>query len=233
MPGRLVTGTCSSRQEAGLRFHQKKPDQIATSLWSAAARRRFFSFPLKPTYAEFTLSFARRDLYNASHYEHSTPTLIVVLLMCSVSACGQSEANKQADSPQPKTLTAADLTKLRWIEGSWRGTGDIDKPFYERYRFENDTTLLVESFDDEKFEKVTDASRFELKDGHFGKTEGESGSVATAFDDNSITFSPLGKARNSFRFQRESADTWKAILNWKDANGAPKERIYKMERITK
>ncbi|HKO44877.1 MAG TPA: hypothetical protein VJU84_16480 [Pyrinomonadaceae bacterium] len=162
--------------------------------------------------------------------------LAVVSLMFLIGACGsstqsnQSSAQTASPSPQPKTITAADLSKLRWIEGSWRGTGDIDKPFYERYRFENDTTLLVESFEDEKFGKVTEASRFELKDGHFGKTEGESGSVATAFDDNSITFSPLGKARNSFRFQRESADGWKAVLNWKDSSGAPKERVYKMER---
>jgi hypothetical protein len=162
--------------------------------------------------------------------------IAVVSLMFLIGACASSsQTNQQTASPtpQPKAITAADLTKLRWIEGSWRGTGDIEKPFYERYKFENDTTLLVESFDDEKFEKVTEASRFELKDGHFGKTEGESGSVATAFDDNSITFSPLGKSRNSFRFQRESADSWKAVLNWKDASGTPKERTYKMERIVK
>ena len=159
--------------------------------------------------------------------------LAVVSLMFLAGACASpSQTNQQtaSPSPQPKTITAADLTKLRWIEGSWRGTGDIDKPFYERYRFENDTTLLVESFEDEKFEKVTEADRFELKDGHFGKLTGESGSVATAFDDNSITFSPLGKARNSFRFQRESTDSWKAVLNWKDSSGTPKERVYKMER---
>ena len=163
--------------------------------------------------------------------------LTVVSLMFLIGACASSNQSNQpstqtaAPSPQPKTITAADLTKLRWIEGSWRGTGDIDKPFYERYRFENDTTLLVESLADEKFDKVTETDRFELKDGHFGKSSGESGSVAVAFDDNSITFAPLGKARNSFRFQRESADSWKAVLNWKDADGTPKERVYKMERM--
>jgi hypothetical protein len=157
--------------------------------------------------------------------------LSLVALLFVVSACGSAPTNQsQSQNPQPKTITAADLTKLRWIEGSWRGTGDIDKPFYERYKFENGTTLVVESFADEKFDKATDVSRFELKDGHFGSSSGESGSVATAFDENSITFSPLGKARNSFRFQRESADTWKAVLNWKEADGTPKERVYKMER---
>jgi hypothetical protein len=156
--------------------------------------------------------------------------LTIVSLMFLIGACRSSSPTNQ-QSPQPKTLTAADLTKLRWIEGSWRGTGDTDKPFYERYKFENDTTLVVEGIADEKFEKVNDVSRFELKDGVFGKSRGESGSVAVAFDENSITFAPLGKARNSFRFQRETADSWKAILTWKEADGTPRERVYRMERV--
>ena len=158
-------------------------------------------------------------------------TLTALSLMFLIGACSSSTTQTASPTPQPKTITAADLTKLRWIEGSWRGTGDIDKPFYERYKFESDTTLMVESFPDEKFEKATEVDRFVLKDGHFGKFGGESGSVASALDDNSITFEPTGKARNSFRFQRESADTWKAILNWKEADGTSKERVYKMERM--
>ena len=103
-------------------------------------------------------------------------------------------------------------------------------PFYERYKFENDSTLVVETLTDETLTKVSDVSRFELKDGHFGSGTEDSGSVATALDNNSITFEPLGKSRNSFRFQRESDNSWKAVLNWIDQNGAAKERIYLMER---
>lgn len=133
-------------------------------------------------------------------------------------------------APSPKHITPADLAKLRWIEGTWRGTGGGVPTFYERYKFENDSTLVVETLADETVSKVTETSRFELKDGHFGSTEGDSGSVATALDDNSITFEPLGKATNSFRFQRESDNSWKAILTWTEKNGTPKERIYLMER---
>ena len=75
-------------------------------------------------------------------------------------------------------MTVADLAKLRWIEGSWRGTGGGVPTFYERYKFENDSTLLVETLTDETLSKVSDEGRFELKDGHFGKSDGESGSVA-------------------------------------------------------
>jgi hypothetical protein len=155
-----------------------------------------------------------------------------------VSGCARNPTVNQrqtaaspSPSPSPITITTSELVKLRWIEGTWRGTGVDQPPFYERYTFENDSTLVVEGLADETLSKVNDTSRFELKDGHFGHTEGESGSVATALDDNSISFAPVGKG-NYFRFQRESENSWKAILNWTGKDGTPKERIYNMERIS-
>jgi hypothetical protein len=145
-------------------------------------------------------------------------------------AVSSSATPETSPSRIPKQITTADLAKLRWIEGTWRGTGGGVPPFYERYKFENDSTLLTETLADETLSKVSDESRFKLKDGHFGNSTGDSGSVATALDDNSISFAPTGKAGNFFRFQRESANSWKAILNWTDKNGAAKERIYLMER---
>jgi hypothetical protein len=136
-------------------------------------------------------------------------------------------------TPQAKKLTADDLKKLRWIEGTWRGTGVDQKPFFERYRFENPTTLLTETLADEKVDKVTETSRFELKDGEFGNNEDGSRSVATALDDNSITFEPVGKG-NTFKFEKQSADAWKAILTWTANEKRPAgERIYNMERWPK
>lgn len=160
------------------------------------------------------------------------------LVLLTVNGCARNPSSDAAQrssapapSPSPKLITTADLKKLRWIEGSWRGTGDGQAPFFERYKFENDSTLLVETLTDETLSKVSEADRFELKDGHFGKMANDSGSVAIALDDNSITFAPLGKSRNSFRFQRESDNAWRAILNWTDKDGAAKERVYHMERL--
>ena len=56
-------------------------------------------------------------------------------------------------------------------------------PFFERYQFENESTLAVETFADETLTKVDDVSRFVLMDGNFGHSEGGSGSVGTALDD--------------------------------------------------
>ena len=161
--------------------------------------------------------------------------LIALILFC-VAACStnssQQTQNPQAQaSPSPANMTVTDLAKLRWIEGSWKGTGDIDKPFYERYKFENDTTLLSEGIEDESFTKVTEASRFVLKDGMFAKAGDGPGYYATAIDDKSISFAPRGGANNSFVWERESADVWKATLKWTDKSGTPKQRVYRMDRV--
>jgi hypothetical protein len=169
-----------------------------------------------------------------------TPGFILVM-MINLLACANTKpdavvpnaAAQSSPAPQsrvPKQITPAELSKLRWIEGAWRGTGGGVPPFYERYKFENESTLLVETLADETAGKVSDQSRFELKDGHFGSGTADEGSVATALDDNSISFAPLGKG-NFFRFQRESDNSWKAILNWTDKNGVAKERVYLMERL--
>ena len=150
--------------------------------------------------------------------------LIALLLLC-ITSCA---IGQQVQTPKPKLITTVDLQQLRWIEGSWRGTGVDQAPFFERYRFENDTTLAVDTLEGEK---VTDTTRFELKNGEFGGGSEGSRYVATALDENSITFAPVTKARNSFRWQRTTADSWKAVLNWPAANGKPAgERVYNMER---
>lgn len=63
-------------------------------------------------------------------------------------------------------LTAADIAKLKWLEGTWKGM-DGDEPFFERYHFDG-TTMIVEGFKDGSLKEVSDTTRFELKDGQFG-----------------------------------------------------------------
>jgi hypothetical protein len=155
--------------------------------------------------------------------------VLLALLLTGVNSCTSSNGtNHTLATRAPLQITPANLAQLHWIEGDWRGTGGGVPPFYERYKFENESTLTVETFADETLTKVNDVSRFELKDGKFGHSDGKSGSVATVLDSNSITFDPVGKG-NSFRWQRESENSWKAILTWTE-NGVAKERVYNMER---
>jgi hypothetical protein len=170
-------------------------------------------------------------------------TLIVGLMLAAATLSGrapvsvsnkaraQTAAPQMNAPPQPKKLTTADLAQLRWLEGSWRGTGDVEQPFFERYYFENDSTLAVEGFEDETLSKVTDVTRFELKDGQFGNRGEGSRWVVTQLTAQSVTFEPVVKARNSFRWERESQDVWRAVLDWPATANAPaRRRVYKMER---
>jgi hypothetical protein len=163
---------------------------------------------------------------------------LLAVVLCFVGGCSEIRTATTAQTtPSPsvaRIFNSTDLKKLRWIEGTWRGTGGGVAPFVERYRFENDTTLAVEGIEGEKLEKVTDVTRFELKDGEFGGGSEGSRYVASSIDDKSITFEPVVKARNSFRWERESENSWKAIISWPATDKAPaKQRTYQMERWPK
>jgi hypothetical protein len=165
--------------------------------------------------------------------------VLIVGTLLLISGCAQtgSKTILQA-TPSPsvagRTFNSTDLKKLRWIEGTWRGTGGGVAPFVERYKFESDTILAVESLEGEKSDKVTDVTRFELKDGEFGGGSEGSRYVATSIDDKSVTFQPVTKARNSFRWEYESENSWKAILSSPATDTGPdKQRIYQMERWRK
>ena len=151
----------------------------------------------------------------------------MALLVFLFAACERSP-DAQTNRSDAKKLSTADIAKLRWIEGTWRGSGVDQAPFFERYRFENESTLAVDSFPDEKLDKVEDTSRFELKDGVFGNGN----YVASSIDNNGITFEPLANAKNSFRWERISENAWKATLKWPaDGNKPARERVYNMERM--
>jgi hypothetical protein len=168
--------------------------------------------------------------------------LSFVAVLCSSYGCSRTSAVSRTQATQAtptppaagKTFKSSDLQKLRWIEGTWRGTGGGVAPFFERYKFESETTLAVEGLEGEKLEKSTGVTRFELKDGQFGGGDEGSLWVATSIDDKGITFEPVAKARNSFRWERESQNSWKAILSWPATDKGPaKQRIYQMERWPK
>ena len=145
------------------------------------------------------------------------------ILLTVVSCAGRTQTQK---------FTTSDLQKLRWIEGDWRGTGDSAKPFFERYRFESESVLAVDGFEDETRMKVTETTRFELKDGEFGGGNEGARYVAKWISDQGIEFGPAVKVKNSFRWERESKDVWKAtILLPANETKPARQMVYKMERM--
>jgi hypothetical protein len=136
----------------------------------------------------------------------------------------------KGEAPTAATLTSDALRQLRWLEGSWRGSGAGQAPFFERYSFPNETTMLVESFSDSTFTRVTETSRYVLRDGRLAN-DGNMRWVAARLDDTSAFFIPLERANNSFLWRRgTSSDEWTAVIMWRSADG-PRERVYTMRRV--
>ena len=133
---------------------------------------------------------------------------------------------------QPGTFTEADVAKLKWLEGTWRGTGEKQPAFFERYKLEG-STLIVEGLADETGQKVNDTSRFELKNGRFGKIQGNSESAASAITDTYVQFIPVRGRKNSFRFEKQSDGTWRAVIEWPaDGDKPARTIVYRMEPVT-
>ena len=151
-----------------------------------------------------------------------------------VAGCSNAQVAKPdtqapvAQSTPSKKFTTADVAKLKWIEGTWRGM-DGDKPFYERYKIE-ETAMVVESL---KADGSVDGEpdRFELKDGQFGNGEGDQRSVASEITADHIQFVPAVPGKmNSFRFERQPNGTWRAVLEWPAKGDKPAgQKIYIME----
>jgi hypothetical protein len=127
-------------------------------------------------------------------------------------------------------FTKDDVAKLKWLEGSWKGM-DGDSPFYERYRIEEDA-LIVEELNADGSVKGP-PGRYELKNGEFGKEEGDVRSAASEIGEGFVQFVPGRESKgNSYRFERKGPDTWQAILEWPDTADKPGQRkVYVMEKL--
>jgi hypothetical protein len=131
----------------------------------------------------------------------------------------------------PNVITRAEFKQLRWLEGTWRGTGIGQGPFYERYSFPNDTTLAIEHLDS-TLSRVTETSHYVLANGKLANTNPRMKWQASAIAARSVTFTPVLGARNSFIWKYENVDSWTAILLWPETATSPKgERVYDMVRL--
>jgi len=156
----------------------------------------------------------------------TTLVLAVITVSFIAAACSNAQV---ANSERPSNkFTAADIAKLKWIEGTWRGM-DGDKPFYERYKIEK-TALVVEGLNADGSLKG-EPDRFELENGEFGQGEGDKRSAASEITADYIQFVPAVPGKmNRFRFERQSNGTWRAVLEWPATpDKAARQKIYIME----
>lgn len=127
-------------------------------------------------------------------------------------------------------LAPGALARLRWLEGRWRGEGDGQAPFFESYRFLDDSAFVSHSWADSTFGRATDSSRYELRGGRLANVGDGPRWGAVEVSDTLAVFVPLARARNGFLWRRETNDAWTATIRWQTPQG-PRERVYRMRRV--
>ena len=91
--------------------------------------------------------------------------MAAALLAC---AC----AGDAQDDVDTSRHTTTDFQALRYLEGDWRGSGSTDGPFYETYRFVNDSTIEMTGWTDSTMTAAADQSRYLLRDGAIRTEDG-------------------------------------------------------------
>ena len=141
-----------------------------------------------------------------------------------VAACRPADAG-------PAAVNAADFRTIRWIEGTWRGTGGGVEPFFEHYRMPDDTTLMRYSFADSSLATVSDSAHIVLRGGRVVEPAHDPAWQVTAFDSASWRFEHLREPGRAYTWRFVSTDQWTARLEWLDAQGRPQERLYTLDRM--
>lgn len=139
-------------------------------------------------------------------------------------ACGAAE---RVRPPLAAKVTAAQFGQLRWLEGRWRGAEAAGRPFFEAYRFLDDTTILSLSFADSTFTTVTDSGRMQLRGDTVTSGWPIPERVAIALDSASVAFSAPLRGGNGFSWHLEGPGAWTARLPW-DSAGVARVRTYDM-----
>jgi len=77
-----------------------------------------------------------------------------------------------ATTAMPMSVSVEQFAQLRWLEGTWRGSGVEQPTFYERYSFADDSTIRAESSPDSTFPHPEEASTIQLRAGRVTTGEG-------------------------------------------------------------
>lgn len=157
---------------------------------------------------------------------------LVVLGACSAPAQRPTGAAAGPTGTAPLTVDLAAFGTLQWLEGHWRGTRPDGTPFFERYRFADDSTLYTFTFPDSSGLTPSDSGVIVLRGGAVVSEQGGARWVVTELADGRVRFDPLADARHSLTWVRRSPDAWVSTLRWPPgADGRAREVVYPMRRL--
>ena len=165
-------------------------------------------------------------------------SVVVVGLLVLACSRGDQPATDTAIGTTPKLLpgmySLGDFSRLRWIEGRWRGsTPDGKNPFYEEYRFRDDSTIAKYGFPDSTFAKASDSSQIKLRGGVVRDESLTSSYQATRLDSAGADFAPDRGATNFFTWTPVSPTSWSATLRWTDKQGRPQTVEYVLQKFAR
>lgn len=163
------------------------------------------------------------------------------LVLATAAICPAQAQNGAAggSAPPPKTVagTAVVVSKvqfntLRWLEGTWRGTGGGVPAFAEGYHFVNDTTIAISYYSDSTATKVSTTGTMVLSAGQLFYTGNGTEYIATKIVPKTVTFVPKGtNGKNSFEWTMVTPTHWTAVLKGGTGEVTPPTVTYQMVKI--
>jgi hypothetical protein len=124
-----------------------------------------------------------------------------------------------AQGPVAAQVSREQFASLRWLVGSWHGSGGNFPSFFERYRMVDDSTMVMESATDSTFAAIDESQRFEWRGGVLRQVRnGATGSVLVGWHVDSLRWASPRGSGNGTLYVREGADRWHAVLY---RNGEP------------
>lgn len=143
---------------------------------------------------------------------------------------GAIAGNARRATPAAVRTTIDQFRQLRWIEGRWRGAESGGAPFFEAYRFVDDSTIQQYTYADSTFSTASDSGLVRLRGDTVTSGWPVLRYVATAIAADSVHFAALPGAANDFTWRSAGAGGWTARLTW-DSAGVARERLYVLRAV--
>ena len=126
-------------------------------------------------------------------------------------------------------LTRLEFRQLRWLVGTWRGSGLSVPERFEEYAVRDDSTLVMRAYADSTFQVVTDSGTIEWRNGAVKSRSGKATYVVIAFSASAVRFMRPGAWGGGHTYRMISGDEWTATLHADTRRG--KATIYTMQRV--
>ena len=160
-------------------------------------------------------------------------SMLVMVLF--IGCAPELDSRTQVETPEGMVvarITVAQLASLHWIEGTWRAESEDTASFVQRYRFKDDSTLLVETYGDASKPGGADSTYFALRDGWFGTRGDGERWAATQLSARNVTFIPVANTQQTIVWEYKSPEAWVGRITTPEMEGRPaRDESFEMHRI--